>query len=40
VPLEVADPILGDEEMFERCYDHIARATAAIAQLCPSRERA
>ncbi|MCC7416173.1 MAG: glycosyltransferase [Acidobacteria bacterium] len=33
VPLEVADPILGDESQFRACFDHITRAIDAIAQL-------
>jgi protein-tyrosine-phosphatase len=37
VPPEVADPLLGDEAAFRRCFEHIARAVAPIAHtLAPS----
>jgi protein-tyrosine-phosphatase len=29
-PLEVADPVDGDEGMFHRCFEHIARATRPV----------
>jgi protein-tyrosine phosphatase len=30
-PLEIADPVDGDDPMFQRCFDHVSRAVRPIA---------
>ncbi|HET9359366.1 MAG TPA: glycosyltransferase [Vicinamibacterales bacterium] len=32
VPLEIHDPVDGDESMFKACFDHIARAASPLAR--------
>jgi glycosyltransferase involved in cell wall biosynthesis/protein-tyrosine-phosphatase len=33
IPTEIADPILGDRPVFEKCFDHITRAVGPIVRV-------
>lgn len=37
LPLEVRDPVCGDESMFEACFDHVTRAVDPVLRAVSSR---